>query len=392
MADCSKVVPNMVDWSKVLLATLTVCFTLLVGFRMGTISQAKHGSVRIDIDIGSDTKIVFQHMTVSTITPMNNSVRSTHEPVEVKRREKSESSLEIVSNPELDHIAVVMIGGKNRTAWAQAAHDTWLRQFSKRMYVTDVDAEESILGFDLAAITVNVYHDFPSEQSQFDNFIHEKHPFRKHIGHQRAGNTHNLGWHLAQPRYLLGLHALVQRFPNAEWYFIADADTYVHGLRLKRGLLDAYPALERPVALGTQFQRRAGAKMESCLLGGAGTVISAAGIQAVDLGKCVDFQVKDPQWNKLGADWRIAKCLTHDEANVEIKAVDFMWMVDQNFECGQHGPSDCASFYSRIHRHKTKCPYTLHYVTPESVRFMFQTAQRETSVCIPQDFGECQCS
>jgi len=288
---------------------------------------------------------------------------------------------------ELDTIAVVMIGGANRTEYAKAAHDTWLKMFSNRMYITDVDQADE-LGPELAGITVNVFDGYATEDDQVAKFIHPKNPFLKHRGRQRKGNTHGTGWQLAQPRYLLGLDALVKRYPDAQWYFVADSDTFVFPRRLMRGLLKQYPALERPLALGARWERRAGPKMEVCMFGGAGTAISAAAIKAADIPECVRLQDEDPHWNKLGADWRVAKCMTRNE--VEMKAADFMWMVTNNFDCGAHGPEDCDPFYRRIHRTLTECPLTLHYMAPEATRAVFAETPSDT-VCLPDDHGNCNC-
>lgn len=291
--------------------------------------------------------------------------------------------------PELDNIAVVMIGGTNRSEWARAAHDTWLQMFSNRMYVTDVEPTEKDLGRDLADIAVNVFDGYPTDDAQIERFIHAKHPFRRHMKQQKEGQTHKLGWQLAQPRYLLGLEALTKKFPNADWYFVADSDTFVFPRRLQRGLLTQYPAQKRAVALGTRWQKRVGkGELEPCLLGGSGTVISAEAIRQVNVSDCVEKQDSNPKWNKLASDWRVARCF--NQAEVELKAVDFMWMVDQDFTCGPHGPADCGNFYSRVHRTRTQCPYSLHYVTPESTRSLFAAASSQ--VCLPADDGTCGCT
>ena len=255
------------------------------------------------------------------------------------------------------------------------------------MYVTDVDQAEE-LGPELAEITVNVFEGYATEDEQVGKFIHPKNPFLKHRGRQRKGNTHGTGWHLAQPRYLLGLDALVKRYPDAEWYFVADSDTFVFPRRLMRGLLKQYPPLERPLALGARWERRVGQNKEVCTFGGAGTAISAAAIKAADIPECVRLQDEDPHWNKIGSDWRVAKCLTRNE--VEIKAADFMWMVTNKFDCGAHGPEDCDPFYRRIHRTQTKCPLTLHYMAPEATRAVFAETPSDT-VCLPDDHGNCNC-
>ena len=46
----------------------------------------------------------------------------------------------------------------------------------------------------------------------------------------------------------------MKRFPDADWYFVADSDTFVFPRRLQRDLLAqvTFPAQKRAVALGTR--------------------------------------------------------------------------------------------------------------------------------------------
>jgi hypothetical protein len=155
-----------------------------------------------------------------------------------------------------------------------------------------------------------------------------------------------------------------------------------------RGLLKQYPARERSLALGARWEKQNGGKAEVCTFGGAGTAISAAAIKAANVAECAEKQTSDPHWNKLGADWRLARCLLRGD--VEIKAADFMWMVTNNFDCGVHGPPDCDPFYRRIHKTQTQCPYTLHYMAPEATRTVFAETV-STTVCLPDDNGKCEC-
>ena len=112
----------------------------------------------------------------------------------------------------------------------------------------------------------------------------------------------------------------------------------------------------------------------------------------------MDKQDALPEWNKLPSDWRVSRCL--GRAEVELKAVDFMRMVDQDYKCGPHAPPktktnpvDCSDFYTRGHRTRTECPYSIHYVTPESTRSLFAAHTRHPSqVCLPGKDGACSCS
>jgi len=289
--------------------------------------------------------------------------------------------------PELDHIAVVMIGGGNRSDGAIAADATWLSMFRNRLYVTDRDPNASMIGSSLAANTVNVFAGYATEDEQIDRYIHPKHPFLKHRGHQRPQNTHTTGWHLAQPRFLLGLQELVRRYPSASWYFIADSDTFVFPRRLSRGLLSTYAPHEQAVALGTLWsQRRGGPEKVSALLGGSGTAISAAAIAQMNLTECVLRQDADIYWNRLASDWRISECLRMNEASpVSIENADFMFMFNTNFNCAPLGPANCAPFYGRVHKRRTDCPYTYHYMDAEAVRNEFEkNILNSGKVCIPQ--------
>lgn len=295
---------------------------------------------------------------------------------------------------ELDDIAVVLIGGEQRLDWALAAQSTWLSMFSKTLYVTSTDPDESVMGKELAAITLNVFKDTPTQDDQIEKFIHPSNPFLRHIGRQKKSNTHDLGWHLAQPRYLLGLQALVQRFPTAKWYFIADSDTFVFPRRFARGLLRNHNPDSEAIGLGTRWMQRIGPgnTMQACLLGGAGAVLSTAAIQQMNISECVRKQDSILRWNKLASDWRLAECMR--DGDVEISAAEFMLMVNDQFTCEPHGPSDCGNFYARIHRTRTACPYTYHYMAPSNMTSIFNTQVKTVSddqVCLPLSDGKCEC-
>lgn len=294
--------------------------------------------------------------------------------------------------PELDDMAVVIVGGANRTEWATAAYDSWLSMFSKKLHVTDVDPDPAAMGRGLASISINVFEQTPTEESQIKAFIHPKNPFLRHIGRQKKGNTHNLGWHLAQPRYLLGLEALAERYPTAKWYLIADSDTFMYPRRIARGLLQSHNPDNEAVGLGTVWKQRLGAgnSMQPCLLGGSGAIVSAAAIRQMNMSDCVRKQSSILRWNKLASDWRLAECMRDGE--VEIKAAEFMFMVNDHFNCEPHGPSGCDNFYSRIHRTRTACPYTYHYMDPATVATVFEETILSiptTQVSLPGDDGKC---
>jgi hypothetical protein len=366
----------------------------MVFVRQETVGYAVHGTMDRPIEASR-----FQRATDLLEAPM---------PEVRGRRAKTDSSIlppqlpptspppptkKPTSAPVFENVAVVIVGGTNRTQYARAAHETWLQMFPNRLYVTDTDEPDEFTIPELAAYTHNVFTGVTTIEDQIATYIHAKNPFRRHMGEpniKKNGNKHNVGWHLAQPRYLLGLQELVKRFPSADWYLVADSDTYVFPQRLYYGLLNQYPAQERALALGAEWVKANGGKAkESMLLGGAGTAISAAAIKQVNISECIWKQNDLIQWNKVGADWRLAKCL--GSGDVELKAADFMWMVNQNFTCGEHGPTDCTSFYTRIHRTQTKCSYTLHYMAPSDSHQVYDATERG-EVCLPDGEGQCHCS
>jgi hypothetical protein len=310
---------------------------------------------------------------------------------ESSSRSRSHSGL-----PELDNVAVVIVGGINRTEFAQACDETWLSQISQRLYVTDGDQPVSELGGALATYTVNVFADYPTTQMQLEHFLLKKHPFRKRGSRpQKIGNTHGIGWQLGQPRYLLGLEKLVSLYPDAEWYIVADSDTFMYPRRLSHGVLANYSGYNQEIAFGAEMIDQNGGKPAlHMLLGGSGIVISAAAIRRMNISECAIKQNTDIEWNKLPADWRVSKCLTSH--NIKLQNVDYMWMVTKDWTCGAHGPQGCASFYTRVHRDQhTDCPLTLHYMGPDAMREAFaKSEERHGDVCVPvpESQGLCNCS
>ena len=65
------------------------------------------------------------------------------------------------------------------------------------------------------------------------------------------------------------------------------------------------------------------------LLGGAGTIISRAGIAKANLKACLHNQITELEWNKRGADWRVGMCLSN--AGVALRDAHFMLMVNEAF-------------------------------------------------------------
>lgn len=312
--------------------------------------------------------------------------------------QESSTAAGFVGLPELASIAILLVGGANRTESAHAAEETWFSMFPNRLHVTDESPDPVKLGASLAAVTLNVFEGIPAdEKSLLSAFLHTKHPFWKQRSWSGDGKKnhmnrrHNAGWQIAQAKYLLGLQALVLRFPAAEWYFVADSDTFVFPRRLIRGLLRPYEGRKRSIALG--FVMKFESRRHKVILGGSGTAISAAAIAALSLQTCIDRQVSDIKWNKLPSDWRLSGCL--EEAGVEIKSADFMYMVNDRFDCTPHGPDGCEKFYGRQHRRRTECPYTLHYMAPDAIRNVFYrggVGVAKGVVCLPDKVGICNCT
>lgn len=299
---------------------------------------------------------------------------------------------------ELAKTAVLMVGGANRTEFAVAAESTWFGAYSQRLYATDTDPEPNTLGSSLASHTVNVFAGSPSVQSQVNRFSHPKSPFFSKLAKGQA--HHSLAWELAQHKYLLGLVALVRTYPKADWYGIFDSDSFVYPLRLHRALETI------PGGFDPRFDRAAfGARLhhgmravgrEVLLMGGAGVMLSAAAVAKMNISECVELQRSLLAWNKMASDWRLSACLS--KSQIESRHLEFMWMVDSNMTCGEHGPSGCwENYYNRHHNIPTTCPLTLHYMSPEQMRSSWVGVSTNKTVCVPdvhaeEPVGRCSCS
>lgn len=173
-------------------------------------------------------------------------------------------------------------------------------------------------------------------------------------GSRHGKNSHSLEWHLAQPRFLLGLERLVEWHPphSVDWYVVVDTDTYIYADRLLEllktvGETHGSPHLTR-IMVGSLFKKQEGPTTFSTMLGGAGVVISSAAVAATDLHFCVKEQSANVMWNRMGSDWRLSMCLKHRD----LKMIDakFMLMVDEKFTCGPNGPQDCSQRYKQLYR------------------------------------------
>lgn len=130
-------------------------------------------------------------------------------------------------------VAVVVIGGQNRTDNLQAAFDTWTTAFPRRLFLTDADPATANVTSELAAHMINIYSGYSSDREKLGSVAHPEHPFlasldqpalRQSDGASKSSlekevwaKSHGIGWHLSQPKYLLGLLELQRRFPEARW-------------------------------------------------------------------------------------------------------------------------------------------------------------------------------
>jgi hypothetical protein len=146
----------------------------------------------------------------------------------------------------LSKVALVVIGGRNRTKNLQAAFDTWTTVFTQRLFLTDADPTESNVSGALASHMVNVYSQYKSEWEALASVAHPDHPIfhpelrtinhdqnshQSAVGREMWASAHGIGWHLSQPKYLLGLQELKKRFPQAQWYGLCD---FVHSVCIAR--------------------------------------------------------------------------------------------------------------------------------------------------------------
>lgn len=119
------------------------------------------------------------------------------------------------------------------------------------MFLTDTDPALADVSSDMRDMMHNVYSGFATEQAALAANVHPDHPifnFLQHPEQREASHpfnaqdsattreiysqAHGIGWHLSQPKYLLGLQALRLKFPRAHWYLLADSDTLMFPRRL----------------------------------------------------------------------------------------------------------------------------------------------------------------
>jgi hypothetical protein len=317
-----------------------------------------------------------------------------------------------------DDIAVVVIGGVGRAELLNAAYSSWTSVFKNRIFVTDAPPGKHEGPPGMASILRNVFEGFASEEDAFRTHSHPEHPFRAFVddpekfkvtNHYRKNmtliekeiysNKHNIGWHLGQVKYLLGLDLVLETFPDAKWYILADSDTFIFPERTVAGLrLDARLQTP-PVAIGNVYGAANSPLIEkkfTTFLGGAGIIINNAGMLKMDLKVCINMQVTHLGWSTAPADWRVGLCL--DKYHVKKDTEKYMYQSNEQLNCLPHAPVKECTWGGRYGRTMSDCPITLHYQTPERMQELFdeRLTKDKGGVCLPavswQQFtADCDC-
>eukprot|EP00037_Helgoeca_nana_P027429 m.313975 g.313975 ORF g.313975 m.313975 type:complete len:579 (-) comp27491_c0_seq1:325-2061(-) len=299
-----------------------------------------------------------------------------------------------------DRVALVVVAGSGRHDAATAVVESWGKWFEKRLIVTNTNETEGF-GKGLAPKIVNVFSDAPTLEAQTKKYIHPHHPWMRFRGTRNGKHSHSLQWHLAQPRFLLGLERLVEWYPasTVDWYLVVDTDTFIFPDRLLTmlGELPDSPRTAR-MMVGSLFKMStdgSSKSLVSTMLGGSGVAISAAAVSAVDLHFCAREQSTNVNWNRVGGDWRLSLCL--ESAKIQMIDAHFMLMVDEKFTCGTTGPKGCFQRYTRQYRYPTslECPISLHYMSPSRMRELERERGATTQLCLPHMTAKasgCKCT
>jgi hypothetical protein len=254
----------------------------------------------------------------------------------------------------LGKIAVLVVGGQNRTANLRAAYDSWTQPFQWRMFLTDADPALANVSTDMQGMMHNVYSKHATERDALAAHAHPDHPIFKFLdrpaGDREAAHpfnaadssttrelyseAHGIGWHLSQPKYLLGLQAMRTKFPNADWYLLADSDTLMFPRRLAlHTRLLAHNASEAVYLGAIQTTRMENPDRSLRFpLGGAGIIISRGAMASINVSECVERQRTDLQWSTAPADWRVGLCM---ELGDNVKRMDplYLYQSNENFDC-----------------------------------------------------------
>ena len=289
-------------------------------------------------------------------------------------------------DPLLDGIAVAVVGGANRSDELRASFETWTSVFRRRLFITDEDPDPARLGHGLSAVAVNVFAGIPADQ-QLKATVHKRAEFWQwyNQGKPPPLGTHGAGWFVSQAKVILGLIALRERHPDADWYVLADSDTHMfpHRLAWGLGLLDGHRNASIPLALGRTYRVSTGDKATNMLLGGAGAVLSSAAMDLLDLETCSKLQFEDKGWNEMASDWRLGFCMK--EKHLERANVWHMYQSNEHLRCDSaHGPDGHSCNWGMLyHGRVSECPLSLHYIPSDRKRELFAASTATAEVCIP---------
>jgi hypothetical protein len=311
----------------------------------------------------------------------------------------------------LDRVAVAYIGGAGRASHGEAAAQTWLTCFPSKLFVTDVSAKHASVPETLRNSSINRFvalgqtddevalNLFPPGDDFWTLF---KTSEDGHVvpARQPTSKGWNLGWYLAQAKYLFGLNALVAKHPHSDWFLLADSDTYVFADRLAQGVLAKLDATDA-LALGSYWiyppsvehrQVRDTQTTNGLFLGGAGVLVSRGALRRLNLTACLQHEHTQ---SNVPADWRVTMCLR----NAGVSLVDVPGLQQTNLEggCNPQGSAACRkTLYFSIYEHRTTCPYTVHYTQPERMLFFATLHGRapRDAVCVldPANVTQCLCS
>jgi hypothetical protein len=290
-------------------------------------------------------------------------------------------------DPRLDGLAVLVVGGRNRTDEMEMAFLTWTSVFKHRLFVTD---EEPRAGSAYGSHAENLFPGL-TEEGMLAEVLAPGRTLEQARGHGEAA-THDAGWYISQAKVLRGLDRLVKRYPDASWYVIADSDTFVHPFRLVQalGLLGGRGDPEVPVAFGKAKRTKIGGANGNpasinMLLGGAGVVLSRGAIAAVGLDGCLDREKKDATWAEAPSDHRLGLCL--QKVSVKRVNVYHMYQSNEKLTCThEHGDGGRAAgcAWGAIYSHRfSPCALTLHYQSPRQMATRFRELIANTTVCTP---------
>lgn len=315
------------------------------------------------------------------------------------------------TEPLFDHIVVGVIGGRNRSDQLAAAHATWTTPFQNRMFFTDEDVPANLA---YGAESVNLFPGMTEEQMVRSVLVGNR-SYAQASAHGEA-KSHDRGWYISQSKLLLGLSRMVRHHPDAQWFVLADSDTYISSYRLMSGLgllggrdADVPMALGRgnrvkvptaedlrnPPDMSNKTLVKAATKRAmsiNMLLGGAGIVLSRGAVKAMGLGGCLESQKTDITWAESPSDWRLGLCLQREK--IPRVTVWHMYQGNEDLTCGYGGAKRLGCAWHTVYRHTfSPCALTWHYQSPEQMAKHFAASEASDKVCQPAgNFATTNCT